>query len=413
MSRRDANGVKFVVALVLGALFCLSPLSAKAQSPSGTDGEVLFGPLAPGWTENRPADANIRRYFLLSENDIVAAELLFFLESLPQGMSLEEYGTALQQNSLAAFEGYTAGEVRNATLQGAPVLIHDFLFSNQGKHLKARIFVLTRNNTGYVFLFDGLEEQFPTLAPKFDAFFFQTVSLGGTPQAQPVQIPTSQAAQLPGGAPLQSPAEVALPGTGGTAPGLGTSVAPQPEAGGAPSLPGVSPAETIATSPLPSPGEASSPDSLPALDAGGAGDLPPLGDLDEPGVFSSASGDFRIHLPDEAKQITRNSDSAEYAGPDDSRLRIIVLATPEEIGPVLDRESAEKRPHGTSTLSCGTIPCTTRLYSFRDAGSAANKALLLASWQRGRVLVAIELPADKYKSAGTWIRKFLCSAELQ
>ncbi len=408
-----------LIALVLGVLFCPPPLPATAQAPAGADGELLFAPLSPGWTENQPANESIHRYFLLSENDVVAAEMLFFLETLPEGMSLEDYGTALQKNSLATFDGYTPVSIQNGNLQGTPVLIHDFLFSNQGKRLKARIFILSKNNMGHVLLFDGLEEQFPALAPKFDAFF-QTMSFKGTQQtqqAQPVQ-PIAQASQqpqpaqttaqttqqLPGGAPLQSPADLAAqPGTTSTTPGLVATPAPLPETGGMPPLSGTTQTGTSG---------APSQEALPTLDTEGVGELPPLSDLDEPGVFTAASGAFRIRLPEGAKEISRNPDSATYEGPDGAQLAVTVLETPEQIGPALDQASSGKRAHGTSTLSC-TVPCTTRLYSFQDPESKGNKALLLATWQGGKAFVAIEVPADKYKDAGAWIREFLCSAGLK
>ncbi|WP_157367297.1 hypothetical protein [Aminiphilus circumscriptus] len=400
----------FLIALALGVLFCLPSLPATAQVPAGSDGELLFAPLPPGWTENQPANESIHRYFLLSENDVVAAEMLFFLETLPEGMSLEDYATALQKNSLATFEGYTPVSIQNGNLQGTPVLIHDFLFSNQGKRLKARIFILSKNNMGHVLLFDGLEEQFPALAPKFDAFFFQTVSFKGAQQAQPIQPVTQQTQpvqptpQVPGGAPLQSPADLAAsPGTTSTTPGLVATPAPLPATGGTPPLPGTAETGT---------GGAPSQETLPTLDTEGIGELPPLSDLDEPGVFTAASGVFRIRLPEGAKEISRNPDSATYEGPDGSRLAVTVLESPEQIGPALDQASSGKRAHGTSTLSCA-VSCTTRLYSFQDPESKGNKALLLATWQGGKAFVAIEVPADKYKDAGAWIRKFLCSAELK
>jgi hypothetical protein len=407
----------FLIILTLEVLFCLPPLPATAQAPAGDDGELLFPPLPPGWTENQPANENVHRYFLLVENDIVTAEMLFFLEALPEGMSLEDYGKALQQNSLATFEGYTPVSIQHGTLQGTPVLIHDFLFSNQGKRLKARIFILSKKNMGHVLLFDGLEEQFPALAPKFDAFFQAISFKPQTQQAQPVQ-PIGQASQqpqpvqpeaqttqqLPGGAPLQSPADLAAsPGTTSTTPGLVATPAQLPETGGTPPLSGTTETET---------GGTPSQETLPTLNTEGVGELPPLSDLDEPGVFTAASGAFRIRLPEGAKEISRNPDSATYEGPDGSRLTITVLETPEQIGPALDQASAGKLARGTSTLSCA-VPCTTRLYTFQDPVSKRTKALLLATWQDGKAFVAIEIPADKYKDAGAWIRKFLCSAELE
>ncbi len=209
-----------------------------------------------------------------------------------------------------------------------------------------------------------------------------------TQQTQPVQ-PTPQ---VPGGAPLQSPADLAAsPGTTSTTPGLVATPAPLPATGGTPPLPGTAETGT---------GGAPSPETLPPLDTEGIGALPPLSALDEPGVFTAASGVFRIRLPEGAKEISRNPDSATYEGPDGSRLAVTVLESPEQIGPARDQASSGKRAHGTSTLSCA-VSCTTRLYSFQDPESKGNKALLLATWQGGKAFVAIESPRGQIQGRGS------------
>ncbi|MDI3543205.1 MAG: hypothetical protein PWP57_809, partial [Candidatus Atribacteria bacterium] len=121
--------------------------------------QVQFN-MPPGWEPQSPPDPSVKTLFYLKDpQGVVIAELYYFVESLPGPMSLQDYFSAFQANSLqVAFSGYTPISTQDTTVANLPALRHDFTFVAEGttNQLKGSAYFFLVGNEAQVLLFDCL-----------------------------------------------------------------------------------------------------------------------------------------------------------------------------------------------------------------------------------------------------------------
>lgn len=142
----------------------------------------------PGWIPQPTEDpTQIGYYQLANQQNIVIAEYIILLETLPSPLDLRSYLSYIQQNELQPpmFNGYIPQQTIDTTLLGLPALRHDFLFTVDNMQLKAMVTFVILGNNAYSFLFYSSVNDFPNLESTFIQAL-STVSLQGATGPQPI-----------------------------------------------------------------------------------------------------------------------------------------------------------------------------------------------------------------------------------
>ena len=169
-----------------------TPLATTIPTITSTPQSLIVNP-PPGWIPQPTEDpSQIGYYQLANQQNIVIAEYIVLLETLPSPLDLRGYLSYIQQNELKPpmFNGYIPQQTIDTSLLGLPALRHDFLFTVDNMQLKAMAILTILGNNAYSFLFYSSVNDFPNL----EATFLQalsTVSVQGTTGPQPIPPTTS------------------------------------------------------------------------------------------------------------------------------------------------------------------------------------------------------------------------------
>lgn len=149
-----------------------------------------------GWEPQIPPDPSIKALFYLKDaQGVLVAELYYLAESLPYPVSLQDYFSAFQANSLqVAFSGYTPISTQNTTVANLPALRHDFTCVAEGttNQLKGSAYLFLVGNEAQVLLFDCLTSNFDALQPQFQTVINQLVVAGtSSPTLPPASSPAT------------------------------------------------------------------------------------------------------------------------------------------------------------------------------------------------------------------------------
>ncbi|MGC8777847.1 MAG: hypothetical protein ACP5Q4_04140 [Candidatus Caldatribacteriaceae bacterium] len=157
--------MKKVIFLILGMVLLLT---VWTQVSWGARELTLSIP--PGWTPAQTlAPQQKLRAFLLNEQGIAQAELIFATEAVPASLDLQGYFREVSQSLPNFFQSYTPQETTPFELSGLSGLRHTFLFRVQGNpnELQGLSFLFLLDGQAYTLLFDCLSSQFSQLEPQF------------------------------------------------------------------------------------------------------------------------------------------------------------------------------------------------------------------------------------------------------
>jgi len=306
--------------------------------------QVQFN-MPPGWEPQSPPDPSIRALFnVKNPQGVVMAELYYFVESLPGPMSLQDYFSAFQANSLqVGFSGYTPVSTQDTTVANLSALRHDFTFVVEGANnqLKGSAYFFLVGNEAQVLLFDCLTSNFDTFQPQFQTIINQLV-VGGT------SSPT-----LP---PASSPALPLL-------------------------APSASPSTAL---------------SLPSLSATPTTTCPP-------DTYCDPKGEFTVPLPAGSTLTQTVEGGAIYQAPQGGQ--ITILQFPDEMGlqNVISQIVAGKTPQGTVDVEAQGKKGKISVYSSTNPDTGKDFASVAATYEGTTLLIVIVVPAEEYNNAQGWI----------
>ncbi|MBP9015039.1 MAG: DUF4919 domain-containing protein [Candidatus Atribacteria bacterium] len=164
------------------------PAPSATTIPTTSAPQSLIVNPPPGWIPQSTEDpTQIGYYQLVNQQNIVIAEYIVLLETLPSPLDLRSYFSYIQQNELQPpmFNGYIPQQTIDTSLLGLPALRHDFLFTVDNMQLKAMTIFVILGNNAYSFLFYSSVNDFPNLESNFIQAL-STVSLQGATEPQPI-----------------------------------------------------------------------------------------------------------------------------------------------------------------------------------------------------------------------------------
>lgn len=164
-----------------------APSTTTIPATTSAPQSLIVNP-PPGWIPQPVEDpTQIGYYQLANQQNIVIAEYIVFLETLPSPLDLRSYLNYIQQNELQPpmFNGYIPQQTIDTTLLGLPALRHDFLFTTDNMQLKAMAIFVILGNDAYSFLFYSSVNDFSNLESTFIQAL-STVSLQGATGPQPI-----------------------------------------------------------------------------------------------------------------------------------------------------------------------------------------------------------------------------------